>query len=149
MIRFENVYVTEDQIAAIYPSDSLENRVWIVLKCGRVVRCDMAMPDAERVMVEQNLIPLDGIEPGAMHLLLLEDLAELGFQYLARDENGILFAYKQQPLKGENIWMKHEGEVLPIREPVFRHDVLWEDAEPSSVSIMLAAARLDPWAYAN
>jgi len=149
LIRFGDAYVAETEIAAIFPSDTTEDKIWIALKSGRMIRCEMDMLDAERVMVEQGLVPLDGIEPGAMHLLLLEDLAELGFQYLARDENGILFAYKKQPLKGENIWTKNEGEVLPIREPVFRQDVLWEDAEPSSVSIMLAEARQDPWSYAN
>lgn len=149
MIRFGDAYITESEIAAIFPSDTTDDEVWIALKSGRMICCEMDMIEAERVMVERGLVPLDGVEPGAMHLLLLEDLAEQGYEHLARDADGMLFAYEQQPVKDENRWTKDAGEVLLIREPVFRHDVLWEDAEPSSVSIMLAEARLDPWAYAN
>ena len=149
MIRFGDAYITESEIAAIFPSDTTDDKVWIALKSGRMIRCEMDMIEAERVMVEQGLVPLDGVEPGAMHLLLLEDLAEQGYEYLARDADGMLFAYEQQPVKDENRWTKDDGEVLLIREPAFRQDVLWEDAEPSSVPIMLAETRLDPWAYAN
>ena len=147
MIRFGDVYIAEDQIAAVYPSKTEEEKVWVALKCGRSIYCSVEMLEVERALADAGLLRLADLEPGDMTLIVLEDLADAGFLYIARDENGALFAYEGMPIRGEATWQS-AAQSAPIPEPVFQGHVSWEDAEPSDVHLLLEEARLDRWQFA-
>ncbi len=147
MIRFGDVYVTESEIAAIYPSKSEEDKIWVALKSGRMIYCNVDMLQAERVMVAAGLALLDEVEPGDMVLIVLENLAAAGFRYLARDENGGLYAFEEAPERGDRCWNTTAGRIAGVPEPVFQKDIVWDDPEPADVMMMLDEARQNRWLF--
>lgn len=147
MIRIGESYISEREIAAVYPDKSEDNRIWVVLKSGRGFYCDADMLQAARALSDAGMLRLADLEPGDMTLIVLEDLADAGFLYIARDENGALFAYEEMPIRGKTTWQS-AAQSAPIPEPVFREHISWADAEPASVSLLLEEARIDRWQFA-
>lgn len=145
MIRFGDVYVTEREIAAVYPSKSEEDKIWVALKSGRMIYCNIDMLEAERTLVDSGLLAFGEVEPGNMTLMVLEGLADMGFQFLARDENGSLYAFENAPERGDQCWDVSAGNSYLVPEPVLQHDVLWDDPEPADLHLLLEMARQDRW----
>lgn len=147
MIRIGESYISGREIAAVYPDKYEDNRIWVVLKSGRGFYCDADMLQAARALSDAGMLHLTDVEPGDLALIVLEDLADAGFLYIARDENGALFAYEEMPIRGKTTWQS-AAQSAPIPEPVFQGHVSWEDAEPSDVHLLLEEARLDRWQFA-
>ena len=149
MIRFGDVYIAEDQIAAVYRSKTEEDRVWIALKCGRSIYCSVEMLEAERALISAGMILLGDVEPCDAVVLLLQDLQDDGYKYMARDADGGLFAFENQPTRGESCWHAVHGESIRVAEPLFQGSVQWGDSEPSSIGLMLDTAATNPWEFTD
>lgn len=147
MIRIGEAYFAESEIAAIHPDSAYDSRIWVTLKGGRNVYVNVEMLEAARALSDAGLLHLADIEPGDLALIVLENLADAGLRYIARDENGALFAYEEKPKRGTACWSA-EGQSAPVPEPVFRQHIQWTDAEPGDVRMMLDEARLDRWQFA-
>ena len=140
MIRIGESYISENEIAAVYPDKSEGNRIWVVLKSGRGFYCDADMLQAARALSDAGLLYLADVEPRDMELIVLENLADSGFLYIARDENGALFAYKEIPTRGDTTWIS-AAQSTPVPEPAFLGRVSWVDSEPAAVRLLLREAR--------
>ena len=149
MIRFGDVYIAEDQIAAVYPSKTEEDRVWIALKCGRSIYCSVEMLEAERAMIDAGMILLGDVEPCDAVVILLQDLQDDGYKYMARDADGSLFAFEHPPARGDACWHAAHGESIRGAEPLFQSSVQWDDSEPSSIGMMLDIAATNPWEFTD
>ena len=70
---------------------------------------------------------------------ILEDLIKRGYKYIARDSDGILYAYSHQPIKQYRIWWFEiyndgkETENISIVSPIFT-DIKWEDEKPFEIT---------------
>ena len=79
------------------------------------------------------------------HEDLLERLWKEDYRYLARDEDGELFAYAVKPEKVGNIWTIFVGDCVSvkfgdcefIRNDDFK-EIKWEDEEPTKIAYLLA-----------
>ena len=76
---------------------------------------------------------------------LLKRLLEEGYHYLARDEDGELFAFAIKPEKQESIWTIYVngyetfkyGDSEIIEDDNFT-EIKWEDGEPTRIDVLLA-----------
>ncbi|WP_373780992.1 hypothetical protein [Jeotgalibaca porci] len=71
---------------------------------------------------------------------LLKSLLERGFNYLARDFEGAIWAYKFPPVKTKTVW--HENTLVGrVSEKIDDHsfpEVQWSDEEPTKIVDLLA-----------
>lgn len=144
MIRFGDAYITESEIAAIFPSDTDDKKVWVALKGGRMIRCELEMIEAEHVMVDAGLVLLGEVDPKSMVVILLETLFDDGFRYLARDKNGEVYAFENEPTRGEICWDVEDGRTMQVMEHAFSTAVRWENPEPGIIPLMLEDAWKNP-----
>lgn len=68
----------------------------------------------------------------------LEYLYNEGYQYLSRDVNKLIYAYKQEPHKGKVTWGICDGYTLVGKEHDFFPEVVWENDEPTKIDDLLA-----------
>lgn len=141
MIRFGDVYIAENQIAAVYPSKTEEEKVWVALKCGRSIYCSVEMLEAERALISAGMILLGEVEPCDAEEILLQDLKAEGYRYLARDADGSLYAFQMLPGRDETCWNVAHGASFRVTEPFFKASVQWSDSEPSTISELLDDAQ--------
>lgn len=66
-------------------------------------------------------------------LVILEDLCDSGFLYIARDEDGELCSYKSEPIKNSCCWAGDSIYYLTYVSKLFQC-VAWEDEEPVKIS---------------
>ena len=83
--------------------------------------------------MEDNLKMTDNLYE--FRKLVLRDLNKEGYEYIARDKNGELFAYANKPIKREKAWV-YDGayetyayQKISIVSRMFT-DIKWEDEEP-------------------
>ena len=67
---------------------------------------------------------------------LLKKLIENDYKYLARDEDGELFAYSVEPEKDVDIWNTALNECAFVKDDIFT-EVQWSDNEPTKISDLL------------
>lgn len=136
MIKIGNVLVNPEEISAIYPSEGTEGKSWISLKNGRTVWTMSPMDEIAQILLDAG--ELDGnMTPDQIEQinLLLQLYAE-GFRYIARDENGQLFAYEAMPYKDEACWCVSDGETKALDSgPLL--GIQWEDDEPEDIACAL------------
>ena len=87
--------------------------------------------------------PIAGIYKGVKHIgryLLLHQLERDGYKYLARDENGELYAFKGTPKKHDDMdfWDTGANDDSLIKQDNFP-EVKWTDEEPTKISELLAS----------
>ena len=74
-------------------------------------------------------------EYSTIEIEIAEKLLEKGFEWIARDENDALYAFKTKPRKGGDAWNYGGGVLLLMDEnargviPIF-DGIRWEDEEP-------------------
>ncbi len=91
---------------------------------------------------EQPTKPIAGVYKGKVYKgrwNLLKDLKQDGFEWLARDENSELYAFKGTPRKYESLayWNAGANTYSVIKNDDFP-EVKWADEEPTKVSNILA-----------
>ena len=79
-------------------------------------------------------------EEDSESIYLLKGFLEHGFNYLARDFDGAIWAYKFPPVKTKTVW--HENTLVGrVSEKIDDHsfpEVQWSDEEPSKIVDLLA-----------
>lgn len=58
-----------------------------------------------------------------------KNLIAVGYKWIARDKNGLLYAYDGKPEKLENCWRSDEWQEIAHFVPIFTQ-IRWEDEEP-------------------
>ena len=142
MIRIGNVYINQAEIAAIYPSTRTEGKAIIALRSGRTVWTMATMEEVTQVLLNAGELdaglPADQME----QINTLIQLYEEGFRYIARDENGALFAYETLPHKGEvcRCWyVPDEGRTKALDAGIFQ-STSWNDEEPYVIPALQGSA---------
>ena len=70
--------------------------------------------------------------------LVLKDLMKMGYKYIVRDKNGIIYAYSCRPNKREKEWVfdmpsgYDTYEDISLLSRIFT-DIEWEDTEPYEI----------------
>lgn len=67
---------------------------------------------------------------------ILKALQTLGYEWLARDENGKLFSYIHKPEKLNEFWAADGTPPTPIGKDLFTF-IKWEDKEPTNIKELL------------
>lgn len=71
---------------------------------------------------------------------ILKALKVLGYVWLARDKNGELYAFFNEPTKSFSVWdddNEEERYYFPIKEKDLFNFIKWEDEEPTSIDDLL------------
>ena len=71
---------------------------------------------------------------------IAEALQVLGFEWLARDKDGMLIGYEEEPEKDKLDWYVDELNGITISPSVFSGkfpSICWEDTEPTKISDLL------------
>ena len=89
------------------------------------------MKQADSLKMEDNLYKL--------RQFMLEELIKKGYKYIARDEEGSIYAYSSKPTKRERAWffdyvsVDDTWEDISLVSRMFT-DIKWEDVEPFKIS---------------
>lgn len=70
-------------------------------------------------------------------ILLLKMLSDCRFEYVARDGNSELWAYKIKPVKGDVQWVVYEGYNADKIDTGLFPEVKWSDEEPTTIAGLL------------
>lgn len=136
MIKIGNTLINPAEISAIYPSESTPGKVWISLRSGRTVWTMASMEEVTKALLDagelENDMPPDQVE----QLNMLLQLYAEGYRYIARDENGQLFAYEWMPYKEESCWTVEDGQTKALDSGPFL-GIQWEDDEPEDIACAL------------
>ena len=99
MIEIGNIIVDESEIAAVYPSGSTEGKIWLLFRSGRTVWTMATIEDARRrLSMLAAAKATDDTEAAAA-------LLAAGYRYIARDDSGVLCAYKEKPHRALDVWV--------------------------------------------
>lgn len=74
----------------------------------------------------------DEREYSAIEIEVAENLIKSGYEWIARNKNDAICAYKGRPVKGEKIW-EYEGDYSYGGVISLFDDINWTDAEPVSL----------------
>lgn len=86
-------------------------------------------------------IKIEGVYQEKIYTLkinLLEELQEAEYEYLARDESGVLYAYAIEPEKKNYVWGAYCDDCEIIENDNFP-EIKWTDGEPTKISDLLAS----------
>ena len=72
----------------------------------------------------------------------LTQLYHEGYRWLARDDDGRLFAYREKPFRGGNLWTLNEGRYSPVPMELFSF-VSSQDDEPTAIEPIIRAMILE------
>lgn len=145
MIKLGNVIVNEEFIAAIEPErapPSDRPGIVITLSTGGTVTSNAKMEEVRYVLERAGLIePLE--RPARLISLFPHEVNELrwhldrGYHYLAKDEDGRVFAFSERPTKGKSSWLNDDA-VSSVKRLLGDYDALsFDDVEPLEITAVL------------
>ena len=120
MIRIGNALVDPQEISMAYePANNFrdQKQICLVLRNGSSVWIDATLDEAEAALIDAGLIadPADdGPELSEEELGYLRILDGVGWQYLARDDDGKLCVFRQKPEKHGAYWEAPDGDFMRI-----------------------------------
>lgn len=151
-VRVDNVLINLDEMnTAILDTSVLDNRTMLKLEMRGGIRTTIdrgADPElvfnvmvdalAEAGQLYTPAEPDPPIEMSDLELGFLMQAVDDGYRYIARDENGQLYAYQGKPRKDGPEWMTDQIEEKPERmcEELFDF-VDFDDAEPTKIADLL------------
>lgn len=148
LIKIGDVFIDPERVDAVYPSADTPGKVWFALHSGRTVWTMASMEDVEKHFNSSNMVR--GCSPKVFRELCeLERLIQAGRAYLARDENGELYAFDGDPLKNTetNCWDAEDGDCEMVSQELFDGVVEWQDSRATEISVLLDAMMADPTLY--
>ena len=143
MIRVDEGIINEDRIIMAYPRPRGGTALVLDgIKDPLSLECDFAV--FESILQEANLLTV-GMESDAFHLTedeiaTLRQLRDKGYQYIARDGDGKIFAYRAEPSKGGFGWRVLVSGMEGAQRILVGFDFLkWDDAHPLCITATLQA----------
>jgi len=121
LIRIGNALIEPGEITMIAdyfdPARDVEPELRVCLRGGQDVWIRTTMDEAEAALIDAGLLD-DGAEDPQLNegeRGILTELMAAGYEWIARDGDGRLFAYKKKPIRVGAYW---EGEALGHPSPV-------------------------------
>lgn len=140
---FDEINALDDELRDIYIDSEIklyadydEFSIVAMYKptCGYTLQnLDRRVDKFEVVWKKEGFVRKVKKEFGKDELVVLEDLCDSGFLYIARDEDGELCAYKSEPTKNSCCWAGDNTYYLTYVSKLFQC-VAWEDEEPVKIS---------------
>lgn len=142
MVKLGDAYVDLNAVDAIAPMRGVVRGYTIFLSSGRNMDiADVTQEEVEAVLVAEGLLEPGPNETGRLLFrdkdFSNEELAELmtavarGFLYLAKDSGGQVYAYTEEPQKGEKSWLNDDTISRTLRMRAGNYDILsFDDVVP-------------------
>lgn len=143
LIKIGNCWVDPNEIAAIFPTADLPStpKVGITLRSGGSTWAETTMDEAEAALIDAGYIENPYPEEDEPPELTQEehdaaaDLYDRGFEWLARDKDGKLYAYRDKPKRDGAYWDTPVSKAERIDEGF--DFVAYDDEEPWSIGYLL------------
>jgi hypothetical protein len=142
LIKIGNAWVDPQEIAAFFPTADLPStpKIGIILHSGGNVWTESTMDEAEAALIDAGYIEnpypendTPDLTDGEVEVLL--DLYHRDFEYLARDADGKLYAFRDKPEKEGAYWNSFANKAEPVDEGFDFVD--YEDEKPWSIAYLL------------
>lgn len=143
LIKIGNAWVDPQEIAAFFPTADLPStpKIGIILHSGGNVWAESTMDEAEAALIDagyiENPYPEEDEPPELTdgEVEVLHDLYHRDFEYLARDADGKLYAFRDKPEKEGAYWNSFANKAEPVDEGF--DFVVYEDEKPWSIAYLL------------
>lgn len=148
LIKIGDVFIDPERVDAVYPSADTLGKVWFALHSGRTVWTMASMEEVEKNF--KTCYMGRGCSLKVLHEIReLERLLHAGRAFIARDENGELYAYNGDPLKNTetNCWDAEAGDCEMVSRDLFDGVVEWQDSRATEISSLLDSMMSDPAGY--
>ena len=119
-----------DRIAAVSPDLHAVGIVRVLLTNGKTVCIKAYMSDVEDALTDAGLITSDAISLSATAILALMDLRDLGYNYIAKDKTGAVYAFIDTPVRCGAYWQPAE-ESSERAYRVYSDSFDWLPSEPA------------------
>lgn len=152
MVKLGDAYVDLNAVDAIVPMRGVMGGYSVYLTSGRFFDLPgLTEGEVEPVLETAGLLEPDVEETGRLMLrdkdFSGEELAELlkanarGFLYVAKDSGGQVYAYSEEPTKGQNSWINDDSVSHTLRMKAGNYDILsFEDALPVFIPAIFGEA---------
>lgn len=141
-VKIGDAWFNPDEITAIsLPSDMKDPaKIIVTLRQGVSVWPDATMDEAEAVLIDAGYIENPYPENDTPDLTdgeveVLHDLYHRDFEYLARDADGKLYAFRDKPEKEGAYWNSFANKAEPVDEGF--DFISFEDEKPWSIASLL------------
>jgi len=141
-VKIGDAWFNPDEITAIsLPSDTKDpTKIIVTLRQGVSVWPDATMDEAEAALIDAGYIENPYPENDTPELTdgeveALADLHNRAFEYLARDADGKLYAFRDKPEKDGAYWNSYANKAEPVDEDF--DFISFEDEEPWSIGYLL------------
>lgn len=141
-VKIGDAWFNPDEITAIsLPSDMKDPaKIIVTLRQGVSVWPDATMDEAEAVLIDAGYIENPYPENDTPDLTdgeveVLHDLYHRDFEYLARDADGKLYAFRDKPEKEGAYWNSFANKAEPVDEGF--DFMSFEDEKPWSIASLL------------
>lgn len=143
LIKIGNAWVDPQEIAAFFPTADLPStpKIGIILHSGGNVWAESTMKEAEAALIDagciENPYPEEDEPPELTdgEVEALADLHNRAFEYLARDADGKLYAFRDKPEKEGAYWNSFANKAEPVDEDF--GFISFEDEKPWSIAYLL------------
>ena len=142
-VKIGDAWFNPDEITAIsLPSDMKDPaKIIVTLRQGVSVWPDATMDEAEAALIDagyiENPYPEEDEPPELTdgEVEALADLHNRAFEYLARDADGKLYAFRDKPEKEGAYWNSFANKAEPVDEDF--GFISFEDEKPWSIAYLL------------
>lgn len=141
-VKIGDAWFNPDEITAIsLPSDTKDpTKIIVTLRQGVSVWPDATMNEAEAALIDAGYIENPYPENDTPELTdgeveALADLHNRAFEYLARDADGKLYAFRDKPEKEGAYWNSFANKAEPVDEDF--GFISFEDEKPWSIAYLL------------
>lgn len=149
LIKIGNALVDPNEIAVIQPDRNerlsdydKSTHILIELRNGGSIRIEAAMDEAEAALIDAGVVtdmtadhdpvpPLTDAEVNKLY-----ELKSDGYKYLARDKDGMLYAFQHKPKYGGFYW--DDPDLAPAMRVDGLSFVSEEDEEPTEICSILS-----------
>lgn len=142
-VKIGDAWFNPDEITAIsLPSDMKDpTKIIVTLRQGVSVWPDATMDEAEAALIDAGYIENPYPENDTPDLTdgeieVLHDLYHRDFEYLARDADGKLYAFRDKPEKEGAYWNSYANKAEPVDEGF--DFISFEDEKPWSIAYLLS-----------
>lgn len=133
-IEIGRALIDSDRIAAVSPDLHAVGIVRVLLTNGKTVCIKAYMSDVEDALTDAGLITSDDMDIPASDIKVLMDLRDLGYNYIAKDKTGAVYAFIDTPVRCGAYWQPAE-ESSERAYRVYSDSFDWLPSEPAIDSV--------------
>lgn len=133
-IKIGGALIASDRIAAVSPDLHSAGIVRVLLTNGKTVCVEASMSKAATALIDAGLTASDAICLPPSDIIALRELQALGYNYIAKDKTGTVYAFVDPPVRCGAYWQPAE-ESSDSAYRVYSDDFDWLPSEPASDAV--------------